>query len=373
MRTTGIIIGLILVELLVSAAPAPAQVNGSGGPVARPPTGRVPLVPIPSAPGQMPPAPAAPGVSPQFLNNTEATIDQQTRGDFPVMDRSPSLPLGTLQRSWDRPKPATGQTAPGIIHYMWHPDFIMSVRTRDFMVTTLFLPNWERANEFYLGDPVVFEAKRVRPNVVAVRSRNAGADSNLTVLGASGNVYNFYLRSETWNSSQVSDLTVYVDAPRNESQGALTSASSPGDDHSSSPAAEGGVDDGMTANDYLRQVAFRPENLRFDMKMYAKRKEDAVIAPARVYEDGVFTYFDFGDQSDSVARPVVHQLVDGVDTVVNTRTAGPRGNILIAEAVGDFTLRNGGRVVCVRRLANVPGPADSSAAASAVQPIGEMP
>lgn len=163
--------------------------------------GRVPLVPIPSVPTQSvpiqsvlgsPPAPPAaapsPGVSPQFLNNTENNIDQQTRGEFPVMDRSPSLPLGTLQRSWDRPKPATGQTAPGIIHYMWQPDFIMSVRTRDFMVTTLFLPNWERANEFYLGDPVVFEAKRVRPNVVAVRSRNAGADSNLTVLGASGNV-----------------------------------------------------------------------------------------------------------------------------------------------------------------------------------------
>jgi hypothetical protein len=43
-------------------------------------------------------------------------------------------------------------------------------------------------------------------------------------------------------------------------------------------------------------------------------------------------------------------LVDGVDTMVNTRTAGLRGNILIAEAVGDFTLRNGNRIVCVRQV-----------------------
>jgi hypothetical protein len=64
----------------------------------------------------------------------------------------------------------------------------------------------------------------------------------------------------------------------------------------------------------------------------------------------VFTYFDFGERSDSMNRPIVHQVVDGVDTAVNTRTAGAKGNILIAEAVGDFILRSGNRVVCVRRI-----------------------
>ena len=359
--TTKLVAAIILSGLILHIGPAMAETAA-----AKP--GRIPLVPIPSAPlptaplasapppstsGQPPAAPAAassPGVSPQFLSNTENNIDRQTRGEFPVMDRSPSLPLGTLQRSWDRPKPATGQTAPGIIHYMWQPDFIMSVRTRDFMVTTLFLPNWERANEFYLGDPVVFEAKRVRPNVVAVRSRNAGADSNLTVLGASGNVYNFYLRSETWNSSQVTDLTVYIDAPRNE-----TPAAAPADEPPAPP--DGGGEAAAATPDYLRQISFHPENLRFDMKMYVRSKGDEIIAPERVYEDGLFTYFDFGERSDAIPRPVVHQLVDGVDTVVNTRTAGPRGNILIAEAVGDFTLRNGTRVICVRRVGHPPGSA----------------
>jgi type IV secretory pathway VirB9-like protein len=85
------------------------------------------------------------------------------------------------------------------------------------------------------------------------------------------------------------------------------------------------------------------------MRMFARNEADTDIAPERIFEDGIFTYFDFGDRSDSIARPVVHHLVDGVDTAVNTRTAGARGNILIAEAVGDFSLRNGNRVVCVRR------------------------
>jgi ComB9 competence protein len=239
---------------------------------------------------------------------------------------------------------------------MWHPDFIMSVRTRDFMVTTLILPPWEKANEFYVGDPVVFEAKKIRSNVIAVRSRNAGADSNLTVLGGGGNVYNFYLRSETWNSTQVSDLTVYVDASRNgNDDDGLGSAPVMGtaasfDNSRGTGGAEGGQGQAIVnMPDYLRKIVFRPEDLRFDMKMFARNEADVDIAPERIFEDGIFTYFDFGDRSDSIARPVVHHLVDGVDTVVNTRTAGLHGNILIAEAVGDFTLRSGNRVVCVRR------------------------
>ncbi len=305
--------------------------------------------------GLVPAAPLPANIPPQFLNSTEAAIEQQSRGQFPTMDRSPSLPLGTLQRSWDKPIPASGQTAPGIIHYLWHPDFVMSVRTRDFMITTLLLPAWEKINEFYVGDPVVFEAKKVRQNVVAVRSRNSGADSNLTIIGATGNVYNFYLRSETWNSTQVSDMTVYIDAPRIVSEGG---------DGSSGAVDPGLAPDGappalaqMGFPDYLRRVVIRPENLRFDMKMYARHEADADIAPERVFEDGVFTYFDFGDRADSIARPVVHQLVDGVDTVVNTRTAGQHGNVLIAEAVGDFTLRNGNRVVCVHQITRPPPPA----------------
>ncbi len=303
--------------------------------------------PTVSGNGLVPASPMQTNVPPQILNSTETSIDQQSRGQFPTMERSPSLPLGTLQRSWDRPTPASGQTAPGIVHYMWHPDFVMGVRTRDFMVTTLLLPSWEKVNEFYVGDPVVFEAKKVRPNVVAVRSRNAGADSNLTIIGTTGNIYNFYLRSETWNSTQVSDMTVYIDASRTLPDGpdATLALTDPG------LATVGGLSPSaqVVLPDYLRRVVFRPEDLRFDMRMYARRETDAEIAPERVFDDGIFTYFDFGDRADAVARPVVHQVVDGVDTVVNTRTAGPRGNVLIAEAVGDFTLRNGNRVVCVRQ------------------------
>lgn len=292
-------------------------------------------------------APAGQGgaIPAPLLNSTEAAIEQESHGEFPAMTRSPSLPLGTLQRSWDRPAAANGQTAPGVIHYLWQSDFVMGMRTRDFMVTTVILPAWEKITEYYVGDPVVFEIKKVKGNVFAIRSRNAGADSNLALLGASGNIYNFYVRSEAWNSSQVSDLTVYVDAPREDGDG----------DSEPSPerAAQGATPASLP--DYVRKIVKRPEDIRFDMKLYAQHSSDADIAPLRVFEDGLFTYFDFGDRADTTTRPIVHQIVDGVDSVVNTRTTGPHGSILVAEAIGDFTLRSGNRIVCVKRALKLDG------------------
>lgn len=324
-------------QICATAQDPSASLSGhvySGGKLTSSSGGSAVAQPFPALPAPV----QGTAIPPSLLNNTETAIDQESHGDFPTMSRSPALPLGTLQRSWDRPMPANGQTAPGVIHYLWQADFVMGVRTRDFMVTTLMLPGWERISEYYVGDPVVFEIKKVKPNVFAVRSRNAGADSNLVLLGASGNIYNFYLRSEAWNSSQVTDLTVYVDAAKDA------------DDQDDVMAdAFSQLPNGPSVPDYIRKIVKRPEEIRFDMKMLAQHPGDAEITPARVFEDGLFTYFDFGDRADTVTRPVVHQVVDGVDSVVNSRTVGPRGSVLVAEAVGDFTLRSGNRVICVRR------------------------
>ena len=101
--------------------------------------------------------------------------------------------------------------------------------------------------------------------------------------------------------------------------------------------------------DYLRRIDFDLASLRWtDFEIQVPTADDAAIAPERVFHDGLFTFFDFGQRADSMERPVAHLVVDGVDSPVNTRTGGRHGSILIAEAVGDFTLRAGPRVVCVR-------------------------
>ena len=340
------------------APPSPPPTPSSPRAVlSTPQTGSVPSVPTPprntgtaSAPVPVPPPPPADLMQSQ----AEKDILQQSGGQYPVMDRTTSYSLGAIQKAWNSPYMSSGQATPGVMRYVWRPDFIMAVRTREYMVTTINLPAWEQIANIVVGDPVVFDAKRIKQNIFAIRPSHAGADTNVTVIGGSGNVYSFYVRSEGWNSDQVSDITIYVDAnrPASTSMGSTVNdviASANINSATGGDTVVAGKPANPTAPDYIREIAFKPENLKFDMRILAPTMDDAEIAPQRVFNDGIWTYFDFGAKSDYVRRPVAYLVVDVVDTMVNTRTAGPNGNILIAESVGDFTLRNGNRVVCVHR------------------------
>jgi ComB9 competence protein len=108
-----------------------------------------------------------------------------------------------------------------------------------------------------------------------------------------------------------------------------------------SAGASGRETTGEKSPDFVKPIAFNPDKLTFEFDMSGDRS----IAPKRVFSDGVFTWFDYGDKWDREDLPAVYRVVDGVDTPVNTRV---KGTMLVAEAAGAFTLRNGQRTVCVR-------------------------
>jgi len=383
---TGVLLMSVLAVPVASVAWAQVQGLPSGPPSLRapgqqssqqsaqqtqqPPAFEQPLQQPPALPTNLPRAggstgqfqQTSPAVNPSGGTSTLGSqIQEQANGLYPVIERSPTLPLGVLQRAWDAPYASSGQTAPGVIRYVWRPNFVMPVRVREFMVTTIHIPDFDKISSVVVGDPVIFEVSEIRPNIIGVRPNHAGADSNITVIGTSGNVYSFYVRSEGFNSDQISDITVFVEGNPPFTVGQAGSSGGGGQSSASGGgatlanydpvnAASGAVSGmGVRVPDYLRKVAFDPENLSFDMKIFAPSLKDAEIAPLRVFNDGVWTYFDFGDRTDSIPRPAVYLLQDDVDTLVNTRTAGPIGNLLIAEAVGDFTLRSGTKVVCIYR------------------------
>ncbi|MFN5588501.1 MAG: TrbG/VirB9 family P-type conjugative transfer protein [Holosporales bacterium] len=309
------------------------------------------------------------GGQPDFIQQTQQDIQQQSQGNYPDMVRD-LTPLGAIQQSWNNPVPSSGQISPGIVRYVWRPDYVMAIRTREFMQTTIELPQWESISEIILGDRTVFEAQKLgKDYMLAIRPTHPGADTNMTVIGSSGNIYNFYLRSEGWNSKNITDFTVFVlanpaNAGASNSIGAVPHAPGAGTPINAltgqpfvnqpmsglTGTPSGTAFTGNTAPttpEFVRSIAFDPTNLRFDLKIYAPTPADVEIAPLRAFTDGLWTYFDYGEKADTVRRPVVFRVVDGVDSMVNTRTMGPRGNIIVAEAIGNFTLRNGDRVVCV--------------------------
>jgi type IV secretory pathway VirB9-like protein len=413
-----LVLVLLAMAAAVAAVPAQAQIPSRvqapqaqpGGALVPPPVAPpgAPGSPQPSVPGQgglpadpfaqggvpgtaLPPAGGDLGGVPPMDPATVDRAARQSRGDFGDLQRSTGIPLGMTQDAWSRPfqNMAPGQTAPGVVRFQWSPDLVMPIRLRDFMNTAIILPEWERVEDVYIGESYYMQAAIARPNVVLLRSSQSGIDATVTILGASGNLYTFYARSEAFNTRRLTDVQVFVQAPAQAGgaqwfRGSNAAAQMTAGQASTGtpPAANtqpdrtsavsmGGLGQpipGPTPDGRLQPGGIPVQNAQtpvqqgdagdmlvprdrmiFDMQMFEVNEGDRVIAPDYVYSDGVFTYFHFGSRAREIDLPVVFRVVDGVETRVNTRTAGRFGEVLIAEARGDFVLRAGARVVCIRR------------------------
>jgi ComB9 competence protein len=296
-------------------------------------------------PAKKPPPPAPPSAR-DVIDSVGASpdVEDEARGKYPGMQREETLPLGQIQRAWDK-APATQ----GIYNVEYSPDRIIKIRVRQFMPLTIVFPEWETiSSEPDAGDNFVFTAQRAGSNKLVIRAKFVGADSTITVIGDSGNVYPFYVRGEGANSVNVPDVVVYVHAP--PPGGGMLMAPKPMGAKADSklakvasldPAVGGREATGEKSPDFVKPIGFDANKLNFDFDMSGDRS----IAPKRVFTDGVFTWFDYGDKWDREDLPAVYRVVDEVDTPVNTRV---KGTMLVAEAAGAFTLRNGQRTVCVR-------------------------
>lgn len=308
----------------------------------------------------------------------EQRLDQagaQLRGNYGPLSRA-GLPAGMTQQAWDRPfdNMSAGQSAPGTIRYQWSADMVMPVRLRAGMVTNLAFPEWEAIEDVMIGDGGAVEARILRPNQLAVKSLQNGVDTSLSVVGGTGNIYTFYLRTEGRNTTLVTDLQVFIQAAPSKGSadwfndsvsGAFTGGA--GGTRAMNGGAASDDGDGVRPADtqteragaheaYEDRISLRstvsqgdepvPTDKRiFDMKMFEVNEGDRVIAPEYVYTDGRFTYLHYAQGVTD--RPAVFRIVDGVEGRVNTRVTGRFSEVIVIEAIGDFVLRSGSRAVCI--------------------------
>jgi type IV secretory pathway VirB9-like protein len=197
------------------------------------------------------------------------------------------------------------------------------------MTTTIALPAWERIKAYELGDEGTYKVKRINPTLLNVKTNGLiGTDTTLTVYGESGQIYAFYMRSEGYNSKNISDVIVHVQAPSSLIKEGLEFHQKVSSDANS---PEG---------DFLEAVSSDPGDLDFNYSMAG----DAEIAPDRIYTDGKKTWFDYGSRIKKADLPAVFNVVDGIDTPVNVIREGGK---LVAFGTGTFSLKHGKRVTCV--------------------------
>lgn len=107
---------------------------------------------------------------------------------------------------------------------------------------------------------------------------------------------------------------------------------------------------GRTSAGQDYNVSFRTGagRLRTDLKILASTPAASIIAPVAAWRDDRFTYLDFGPRAASMSTwPVAALVVDGIESPVGTRVAGPNRSVMIVEAIGNVVLRNGQHVVCI--------------------------
>ena len=235
-----------------------------------------------------------------------------------------------------------------IIIYRYDAKNTYKIRLRSFMTSVIHLPSWEEVHAFTLGDSHIFSFQVLsdKKNIGIIQNKFAGADSNLTIIGKSGNIYNFYIRVDNVKSSFLPQNVVYIQAPQPKTPALPKQKLS----HSVKKGQPANVSDYLRAIDSAspRQLETR-QDLDFRYVIYIN--ED-MIPPTKVFSDGYWTYFKIGSEKN------LDKIEDDLPALfmVNSEGAEVPANIrvvngyLIAEQTGKaWVLRQGEKYLCIQK------------------------
>lgn len=215
-----------------------------------------------------------------------------------------------------------------VVAYQYKKEDSYLVKLKSGVSTVINLPENEKIIFFSLGEADTVEVKHNKeiPNLLNLKPLSGYTKTNLVVKTDFGTIYNFYLTTEL-DEEESPNFTVYV--TKNES-------------YEEAFREKILLKDLQQNNDYIKKVkSLEQLNTSYQIK---GAKE---IAPVFVYDDGKWTYFDFGKNFVSDRLPNAYRVVDSLDSVTNTRI---EGNLIVATSlsVEGWTLKNGEKYVCVK-------------------------
>lgn len=320
--------------LLIVPAEAQTPFAGKGQPV--------PQSPPPKAQpqGQTQQQQTPPAGRSAALPGMAEQAEYQAEGVFPEMNRPGAG--GQVQDAWTDAEPRQGVYVQKLC-----TDCVYKVRTREFMTTTLVLPEDAVITSVDPGDAVGFTVKIKATNKLAVRPTSWGQDTNLNVYTKSGAVYPFYVRSETVNSMNVPDLVVKIVGRESPApvEVAAPVVNDDGEKGASLDANAPALKPGATGKkDFVRHVPLDPSKFHgwADYKLWG----DEELKPETVWRDDFFTYIRYGKKWDGLELASGFVTVDGIDELVNTHI---EGTVFVVESTAPLiTLKNGKKFLCVQ-------------------------
>ncbi|MGZ2749912.1 TrbG/VirB9 family P-type conjugative transfer protein [Burkholderia stagnalis] len=200
---------------------------------------------------------------------------------------------------------------------MFDPNQVYEVTGVYGYATTVEFAPGEKIENTVLGDTIGWEVKKFRNHLV-LKPVEENARTNLTVT-TSRHVYYFRLSSSTKVGSAT--YAIHFVYPGQSSLG--------GD---GGPVVEDGFQQPRVVN-----------------KNYKVSGDEKGFGLQSVFDDGQFTYFlVVGDKS----KPAIYTVeADGTEALPNIRREGPY--LAVERLANGFTLRDGDRVLCIRRTTSV--------------------
>lgn len=256
-----------------------------------------------------------------------ARVNAAVLEDLTVIEEETDSPekisASKIQKSFDK-----ASSKDNVLIFKYDQEETYKINLRTSISTVINLPEGEKITFFTLGDKKTFSANfnKQLPNILSLKTLFSGFDTNLIIKTDLGSVYNFYLRSFDEDSDVLPHFTVYVIKNSNQEQVINEKEL---------------LKTLKSNNDYIKKIPSL-EKLNTQYKI----KGDKEIAPIFVYDDGKWTYFDFGKNFVSDRLPTAYKVIDKFDSVLNTRT---EGNLIIAQSLGveGWTLKNGDKQVCI--------------------------
>lgn len=255
------------------------------------------------------------------------------------------------------------------------------IRTRANMTTTIILDG-DKIASVIISDSVGFEMKELGTskydlsNILTIKPKLIGIDTNLTIIGESGNIYSFYVFSTDHKNRRNPAFLVFVseirkidkikvenleEKAKKEQEKAFKKLI--GNDGTDEKEIEGipanpndsieeETDKEIIIGDKINKIKIKKSEIKRVYAQYPKKNRGVVSKAAvklqakDIFHDKKWTYFKFDRELATSKFPAIFRVIDGYDNPMNSRVVG---NYLIVETIADkWTMRIGNEWVCVR-------------------------
>jgi type IV secretory pathway VirB9-like protein len=243
-----------------------------------------------------------------IINSTEVLDLDFTEQERGVLERENGhIYQQHIQKAWDKSNDSSGIL---VVNYSKGKNIRLLLR--EYMQTVVNFPSWEVITNVYVGDSNSINYEVVGNNAVILTSKeNIGIDTSLFVLGKFQS-YIFYLRIEDINSSNISDLMVYIQSKK------------------------------PTSNSVL--VTDKPKEIE-DLNFSYEIRGDIKICPKMIYNDNSRTYLIYNNNDLQTYKAY---LLNGDDEILTNHEI--LDNKIIIYGVDNYIIRDGDNAICIKNL-----------------------